>query len=81
MALKKIKPRVKDKTDNYTFNDVTVIGNLITLNTNHYAKPNVTVSITMGSSTITIDGSYKVYKYTISGSITKYINNTKECTI
>ena len=81
MVLKKIKPRIKDKTDNYTFNSVIAIGNLITLNTNHYVKSNVTISVTTDISTITIDGSYKVYKYTISSSITKYINNTKECTI
>jgi len=34
MALEKIRPRVVDETGNYTFNNVTATGNLVTLNAN-----------------------------------------------
>ena len=34
MALEKIKPRVVDATGDYTFNNVTATGNLVTLNAN-----------------------------------------------
>jgi hypothetical protein len=34
MALEKIRPRIVDETGNYTFNNVTATGNLVTLNAN-----------------------------------------------
>ena len=34
MALEKIRPRIVDETGNYTFNNVTATGNLLTLNAN-----------------------------------------------
>ena len=34
MALEKIRPRVVDESGNYTFNNVTATGNLVTLNAN-----------------------------------------------
>ena len=34
MALEKIRPRVVDETGNYTFNNVTATGTLVTVNAN-----------------------------------------------
>lgn len=67
MALEKIKPRVVDETQNYTFNNVTATGNIVSLNANlgnlatanfvsgtltTSAQPNITTVGSLGDLTV-----------------------------
>jgi hypothetical protein len=67
MALEKIRPRVVDPTGNYTFNDVTLTGNLSAPTAN---ISNLTVTnLVTASTTITLTGNLSTTANIIAGNI------------